>query len=545
MSSSSSGRASRVGFEPTHERTVLLNQLLFGAVALLAVLLIVVTGVIEHVSAFAAGTLLAFVATGAAIMVPWERVPFWVGMLIPIADIAVIALLSTASPETGLEILWVFPAMWLGAAQGLMGVGIASGLIAVSYWTITALDVDRVFIPAIVLVPITVSAVATTSHLSARRASAHRLLLERQSQQLRQSVERSRRQEDLVTDVLDAVDFGVVRIRTDGSLVVTNEANARMQQPPRGADRVFAADGIAALHPDDLPLARARRGEVFEDELVWFGRPGDTRRRAIRSTARRVFDTDMRQAGTIVVTRDVTAEELALRAREDLVASVSHELRTPLTSITGYVELALDNEELPSSVRRNLEVAQRNAERLLEIVADILAASAASRRGVDLTIDRKRTDLASVVQSAIESAAPRAAERRISIDGSGIEETIAFADPNRIRQVVDNLVSNAVKYGRDGGRVAVGATQDGVHAWIVVRDDGAGIPAQEQPRVFERFFRSDAVRNTTTHGSGLGLAISRDIVRAHGGEITVQSSPGMGSTFVVRLPVSDPGEAAE
>ncbi|MFH8252422.1 sensor histidine kinase [Microbacterium sp. B2969] len=540
---SSSASARRGGSERTRERTLLLNQLLFGGVVLLAIILIVTTGAIYDVSAFAAATLLAFFATGAAIIVPWDRVSFLVGMLIPVVDVVVIALLIAASPDTGLELLWVFPAMWLGAALGLIGVGVATVLITACYWLVIGLDPERTFTPGVVLLPLTVAAVATTSHFSARRAAAHHVLLERQSQQLRQSVERARRQEDLVTDVLDAVDFGVIRIRTDGSLVVTNEANARMPQASRDTSRPFAADGITALPPDDLPLARARRGEFFEDELVWYGRPGDARRRALRSTARPVFDTDMKQAGAIVVTRDVTAEELALRAREDLVASVSHELRTPLTSITGYVELALDHDDLPASVRRSLEIAQRNIERLLDLVSDTLAASAASRRGVDLTIHRELTDLAPVVQAAIEAAGPRVAERGITIDGSGIEQTFAFADAGRIRQVVDNLVSNAIKYGREGGHVEVGATQDSDHAWIVVRDDGTGISEQELPRLFERFFRADAVRKTTTHGTGLGLAISRDIARAHGGEITVQSTLGVGTTFVVRLPVSDPGGA--
>ena len=148
------------------------------------------------------------------------------------------------------------------------------------------------------------------------------------------------------------------------------------------------------------------------------------------------------------------------------------------------------------------------------------------------------------MRAAVESAAPRAAERRITIDASGVEPTIAYIDPHRVRQVIDNLLSNAVKYGHDGGNVAVGVTSDVDHAWLVVRDDGPGISAEEVPRLFERFFRSDAVRNTSTHGSGLGLGISRDIVRSHGGEITVQSTPGEGSTFIARLPRRAPRREA-
>jgi signal transduction histidine kinase len=267
-------------------------------------------------------------------------------------------------------------------------------------------------------------------------------------------------------------------------------------------------------------------------------------RRALSMTARRIQDVNGQDAGTIVISRDVTTEELALRAREDLVASVSHELRTPLTSIIGYLDLALDEESLAPTARRSLEVAERNASRLLELVSDILTASAESRQGLDLTVTPQMCDLSEVVMASIEAVIPPAGERRITIDASGVEPATAFADPHRIRQVMDNLLSNAVKYNDDGGHIEVGLTSDGLHVWIIVRDDGPGISEQELPRLFERFFRADAVRKTTTHGSGLGLAITRDIVRASGGEITVQTRAGEGATFIVRLPATDPrGEA--
>jgi signal transduction histidine kinase len=121
----------------------------------------------------------------------------------------------------------------------------------------------------------------------------------------------------------------------------------------------------------------------------------------------------------------------------------------------------------------------------------------------------------------------------------------AFIDPARMRQVIDNLLSNAVKYGAERGRIEIGVTQNRDHVMLVVRDDGPGISAEEIPRLFDRFFRADAVRRTSTHGSGLGLSISRNIVRAHGGEITVKSAPGDGAAFVVRLPLHANERAAE
>ncbi len=532
--------------DSTRERVVLLNQLLLAAMVLFASALVLGFSEVVSLSSLVVGGALAIGATGAAIVVPWNRVPHIVSIILPIVDIVAIALMREAAPSSTVGLLWVFPAMWISSVFGAVAAVLVTVSITAIFWTLVAMTPTQTVSTAVFVLPVVIAALSTIMYLGSRRAAAQRDLLAKQSRHLQQSVDRARRQEDVLTDVLDAVDFGVIRIAPDGTLAVTNEAHVRLQSgrgARQGDSLVYAADGVTVLDPGMVPVARARRGETFENEVVWYGDPGEERR-ALSVTARVLKDVDESAAGMIVVSRDVTAEELALRAREDLVASVSHELRTPLTSIMGYVEIVLDDESLSASSRRNLEVAERNASRLLELVSDILTVSAASRQGIGLGLDPQLTDLAPVVRAAIEAAEPRAAERGITIDSRGVEETVAYADSHRVRQVVDNLISNAVKYNHDEGHVEVGATSDGLHAWIVVRDDGAGISEQEVPKLFERFFRSDAVRKTTTHGSGLGLAISREIVRAHGGEITVQTRVGEGSTFIVRLPASDPrGEA--
>ena len=340
-----------------------------------------------------------------------------------------------------------------------------------------------------------------------------------------------------MTEVLDAVDFGVIRINRDGRMAMVNEAHARLQGTDCGAPGAvaFRADGVTPLTSDATPLARARAGEIFESEVVWYGAAGQERR-ALSVTARRLVDRTGADAGSVVVSRDVTSEEQALRAREDLVASVSHELRTPLTSVLGYLELALDEPSLPSATREQLSVAERNAVRLRELVADILAMSVASRHGFELALQIARTDVATIVWAAVESAAPRAAEHGIHLDVVGIRSAVADVDAHRLRQVVDNLLSNAVKYNPRGGTVVVDVAVGGDEVLICVSDDGPGISEVEQAQLFDRFFRTDAVRNSATHGSGLGLSISRDIARAHGGDIHVRTSAGAGAAFTVRLP---------
>lgn len=518
------------------DRSLLLNQVLLGSVVVLAAVLVILFDAVADGIQLILGVTIVFIATGAAFVLPWNRFPSLAMLILPLADIAAIVLMRGASPSAALGLMWAFPAVWIASAFGGWGAVLGSGVISLAYWVQNWADPAHVLNPGSFLFPVMIAGLATIAAMGSRRALAQRVLLDKQSRFLQQSVDRARRQEDLVTEVLQAVDFGVIRLTPDGSTVVTNEAHGRLQRARADASRAYASDGITPIADDDLPLARARRGEVFENALVWHGDPGDERRRALRSTARRLVDKDLSDAGMIIVTLDVTAEELALRAREDLVASVSHELRTPLTSITGYVELALDDPSLSPVTRRSLDVVERNAGRLLDLVEDLLTASAASHRGVELSLRTVPTDLSVVVEASVEAALPRAVERRVTIDTSAVESVRAIADPHRIRQVVDNLLSNAIKYNHVGGRIEVGLTGDAAHVWLAVSDNGPGIPESELPQLFERFFRSGLVRNSTTHGSGLGLAISREIVRAHGGEITVRTAFNEGAMFIVRLP---------
>jgi len=527
-------RAKTLGLDG--DRSIILNQVVLAGIVLLSTVLAVLLGTVLFPTILIIGVTLTFAATGLSFALPWTRLPAWTMLALPVADIVAIAFMRASAPSASLGLLWIFPVVWIASAFAGRGAIFAVLLVSLIYWALTAVDDAALMTPATVLLPVVIAAVAIIASSGARRANAQRVLLDKQSALLQRSVDRARRQEDLVTEVLQAVDFGVIRLTPDGELVMTNDAHGRLQRASLVGTRAYGADGFTRLDDDDLPLARARRGEEFENALVWYGEPGDEQRRALRSTARRLRDKDLSDAGMILVTLDVTAEELALRSREDLIASVSHELRTPLTSITGYVELALDDPGLSPVTRRSLEVVERNAGRLLDLVADLLAASAASRMGVELTVHTEPTDLSAAVAGAVEAATPWAEERRITIDTSAVTPVRTVADPHRMRQVIDNLLSNAIKYNRVGGRVDVALDDDGSHVWLRVTDTGHGIPETELPRLFERFFRSDRVRKSTTHGSGLGLAISREIVRAHAGEITVRTATGEGSTFTVRLP---------
>ncbi|HKP07042.1 MAG TPA: HAMP domain-containing sensor histidine kinase [Microbacterium sp.] len=528
------------GADRTRGRTATLNQLLLAAVVFVLGVLVAVGPFGGEPVLFFLGVVIVVAVTAATIAVPWARLPYgWIAV-VPAIDIVAITLMQVAAPDTMLGLLWIFPATWLAGGFGLLGLFGVIVAIAGIVSVLTVLSATEVTYRTFLL-PLVIIAVAVTSHLNARRSDAQRMLLAKQSQLLASVLARTRRQEQVVTEVLDAVDFGVVRMGTSGRVAVTNEAHGKLLQgfePDHDGTQVpaFRDDGTSRLPLDELPLERARRGEAFDDQVVWFGEePGP--RRALTITARRLTDTDGGDAGAVVVSRDVTAELTALRARDDLVASVSHELRTPLTSILGYLDLAIEDPDTPDAVRASLDVAERNAERLLRIVADILAASSSSPSAVEASLAPQLLDARDLVRGAAADALPRAAARAITIDETGLEPATAWADPLRLRQVVDNLVSNAIAYNKDGGTVFVGTTTDGTSSWILVRDTGVGISDADRSRLFQRYYKAGGERRS---GTGLGLAITRDIVRAHGGELALHSAAGVGSTFIVKLPAIGP-----
>lgn len=526
-----SARSGRVRPDRTRERATSVNQLLFGLAALIASGMVILDGRMASGDAMLAGIVLVFVVTVAALVVRWNRLHPLLVLLVPLLDMVAVLLLQLGDPAEGMWLLWLAPAVWLATIGGIAGLGIGAGGAALLFWLTAMLGAGPAVTGHLLVGPISIAAASVVAYVTARRAAAQRALLDEQAAYLDHAVECARRQEDAVSEVLDAVDFGVVRIGGDGGLTVENEAHARLNPSDEDAP-VFDGDGVTRTAPGMAPIERARRGESFEGLLSWQGPPGDTRR-ALQSTARRVVDANGIDVGGILVTRDVTAEQLAVQMRDELVASVSHELRTPLTSVLGHLDIVLDSGELPPDVRRSLEIAERNASRLLVIIGDILAATADGAGQLDVRPEHE--DVARVVLASVESLEPRAAARNVRIDASGVEPAVAEIDPHRIRQVVDNLVGNAVKYHTGDGLVEVDVTSDDRDAYIVVRDDGPGIAQEALPHLFDRYYRAGAL-GARPVGNGLGLSISRDLVRAHGGEITVQSEPGSGSTFVVRLP---------
>lgn len=230
------------------------------------------------------------------------------------------------------------------------------------------------------------------------------------------------------------------------------------------------------------------------------------------------------------------------RMKDDFVASVSHELRTPLTSIRGYLDLVREGEagELTGEAQHFLSVVDRNVDRLLRLVGDLL--SVAQVDAGKISLEHGTVDLIDLAQEAIDAAGPAASYKKIELTLETAVMPKLEADRARLSQVLDNLVSNAVKFTPEGGHVEVRVFAEDRLALVEVSDDGMGISVEEQPRLFERFYRTEGAAAAAIQGTGLGLAIVKAIVESHGGGISVESEVGRGTTFRVALPI--PGAAA-
>ncbi len=224
--------------------------------------------------------------------------------------------------------------------------------------------------------------------------------------------------------------------------------------------------------------------------------------------------------------------------RRDFVANVSHELKTPLAAIQGFVETLLDDPDMPVATRhRFLERIARQTERLTTLVADLLTLSRLDEAKGPET-GTEPCDIAAVVRETLRDLASLADRRCVHLSAQIPEHPLLLrVDREGLRQVVGNLVDNAIKYTGEGGRVTVDLQVREEHVRLEVIDTGIGLSVEDQERIFERFYRVDRARSREVGGTGLGLSIVKNTVRGLGGDVGVRSALGQGSTFWVDLPM--------
>ncbi len=251
------------------------------------------------------------------------------------------------------------------------------------------------------------------------------------------------------------------------------------------------------------------------------------------------------QQATEQLEREHTELQKVERIRKDFVINVSHELRTPLASIQGYTETLIDGAlHDPEYNMKFLRIIRHNSERLARLTADLLTLSR-----IELQRHKFEFDLHSVnhlLRDAVELVRPIAEKNNIKIiEEPAPDEAEVWCDSEAVSQVMSNLLDNAIKYTPAGGSITVGAQSSGRHYELYVRDTGTGIPADELPRLFERFYRVDKARSRELGGTGLGLAIVKHLVAAHNGAARVVSQVNEGSTFFFTLPMDEAGLGQE
>ncbi len=336
--------------------------------------------------------------------------------------------------------------------------------------------------------------------------------------------------------VLASMHEGVVAIDTAETIINMNQAAADMFENERekAAGR-SVQEVVRNLELQNFVREALATDEAQESDISLFT-PAET---ILNIHSSPIRDSEGQRIGTLLVMADVTKLRRLENMRRDFVANVSHEIKTPLTAIKGYVE-TLVNQEVDSKddYERFLGIINKHVNRLDAIVEDLLSLSRIER-AVDIAespLDFTEARIGDIIQTAVQVLQNRADEKNISIDRRGELDLKARVDATLIEQAILNLLDNAIKYSDNGSVIAIDVERRNGATGIHITDHGCGIAKNHLSRLFERFYRVDKARSRQMGGTGLGLAIVKHIVQAHGGQVTVVSRPGRGSTFSVLLP---------
>jgi signal transduction histidine kinase len=304
--------------------------------------------------------------------------------------------------------------------------------------------------------------------------------------------------------------------------------------------RLEDADGkiiTEAKHPVAKAIGSRRRISVdLTKRPAYYVRTGTTQRRRIGFTITPILNS-RKAAGAAIVLRDMTEEANMDRAKSEIISIASHQLRTPLTAIRWYATSLLKDEE-DLSPQQRVEYLQRihdANQHMIQLVDDLLNVSRIDLG--TLTLQPRPTNLLRTLDAVLKELAVEIAGKKLKIvENSNNHMKPVIVDPNSLHIIVQNLVSNAVKYSHEKGQVSITVQQQTENAVIEVKDDGVGIPAEQQPKVFSKLFRASNAQRIATDGSGLGLYVTKALVERTGGRIWFESVEGQGTTFFVTLP---------
>ena len=354
------------------------------------------------------------------------------------------------------------------------------------------------------------------------------------AEQLQERIATIVRQNNEQRAVLGSMSEGVLAIDNDERVISVNAAfghllgvddqtaqGRSLQEIVRNADlRRFAARALACKTP-------------VEDVVALHGEDQGV----LQARAAALHDAGGAAVGAVIVLNDVTHFRRLENIRRDFVANVSHELKTPVTAIKGSAETLLDGAlDQPDDARKFCEIIAKQAERMHAIIEDLLSLSKIEQGEEKADLALEKVPVLPVLQSAVHDCDLKATERNVQVRLACPDDLEARLNPPLLGQAVINLLDNAIKYCEPGSEVQVLGAVSNAEVTISVADQGVGIAAEHLPRIFERFYRVDKARSRKLGGTGLGLAIVKHIVQAHRGRVTVKSTPGVGSTFVIHLP---------
>jgi len=354
------------------------------------------------------------------------------------------------------------------------------------------------------------------------------------AEELRERIETVIRQRNEIEAILSSMAEGVMALDMEERLISMNQAAGRMLgiDLPRVEGRSiqeivrstmlhqFVNDTLSSGNPTERDIPMNPDGSLI-----------------VNCHGTLLRDAAGKQIGALVVLNDVTRLRRLENVRREFVANVSHELRTPITAIKGFVETLRDGAvKNPRDADRFLAIIDKHVTRLSAIVEDLLSLSRIEQGAEKGEIRRIDSRISEILGTAAQICHIRAAAKQIRVEIACPEAVRAEVDPPLIEQAVVNLLDNAIKYSEEGKAVQVEALERGNEVVISVRDRGCGIEKRHLSRLFERFYRVDKARSRQLGGTGLGLAIAKHIVQAHAGRLTVESTPGKGSVFSIRLP---------
>jgi len=519
---------------------------LFGATVFVAIMTAIGHPGSLADASFLIGTGVITLASVAGLLFPWERFPGeWLAIIAAVDLIGIAFLRADLLPIIpAVGFLTVFPILWLsyGFRRRFLTVAIVGAFFITALPNVLSGDYPNTTLEwvNVIVLPVIVSGVAIAVNTAAQQLIRARRLVAESNRDLTSSLARAQDSENLARAILDTVDAAVAFYDADSTLIVANpNAHAmvgalgfRLDQPPYGGVEVLQADRSTPIPIEDQIIPRALRGELIANHMEWLGPVGA--QTAILATSRQVWRENGDLHGTVIVAYDITPLADAISVREQFLTTVSHELRTPLTSIIGYLELIEDSlDEEPLDITAYLKVAQRNSAELLSRISQLLQFSADG-----IPIERALTDLSTLATSVVADFGMAADAAGVTLSSSLPSGIHAWVDAGRYRQVVENLISNSIKYTQRDGAIDVTLTSDPADAVLTVADNGRGMTTDETRQAFERFFRAPNARGDAIQGFGVGLSIVKEIVEAHSGTVGITSEPGLGTSIAVSVPLS-------